>query len=67
MTGLYDMLIQMSEELRNTKQELQELKLENERELEATKQRQLVTEKELIATREILNIGNMLKSWFVFR
>ena len=48
MTGLYDMLIQMSEELRITKQEL-----------EAMRTRQLETEKELNATKEILNIGNV--------
>ena len=44
------MLIQMSEELRNTKQEL-----------EAMKSRQLETENELNDTREILSIGNVIK------
>ena len=51
LTDLYDMLMRMSEELRETKQELGE-----------TKQRQLVTEKELNATREILNIGDVMIS-----
>ena len=56
LTDLYDMLIRMSEELRETKQELGE-----------TKQRQLTTEaqlnateKELKATRKILDIGNVM-------
>ena len=51
MTGLYDMLIQMSEELRTTKQELKTMKT-----------RQLETEKELNDTREILSIGNVIIS-----
>ena len=49
LTDMHNMLMHMSEELRETKQEH-----------EATKQRQLATEKELNATREILNIGNVM-------
>ena len=45
------MLIQMSEELRNTKQELITMRT-----------RQLETEKELNDTREILSIGNVIIS-----
>ena len=43
LTGLYDMLVHMSEEL------------------EAMRQRQLATEKELNATREVLRIGILQK------
>ena len=57
LTVLYDMLIQMSQELKATKQELQTVKHETERELRTAKERQLITEKELNATRELLEIG----------
>ena len=49
LTDMHNMLMLMSEELRETKQELGE-----------TKHRQLVTEKDLNDTREILNIGNLM-------
>ena len=49
MTGLYDMLTQVFEELRTTKEELETLKT-----------RQLEAEKDLNSTREILSIGNVL-------
>ena len=48
LTGMFDMLLRLSEEL------------------EATKQRQLVTEKELNATREILKIGSYCSLKFVW-
>ena len=64
LTGLYDILTQMSEELEATKQRQQEMR----EELNTAKSRQLETEKELNATkqelnetREVLKIGNVLQ------
>ena len=64
LTGLYDMLTRLSEELEATTQRQQEMeeelnaakscKLETEKELNATKQ-------ELNSTREALKIGNVPK------
>ena len=56
LTDLYNMLIQMSEELRETKQELGETK---QRQL-ATEEQLNATEKELKATRKILEVGKVM-------